>query len=417
MNTESDSNKFLVIKVPPEYRRLLPLHVTTTSNMLSTNQEEYQNLIQHKNKINSLKYRALWDHYKKISNRFELVHIPTNKRYNNKSIAYYIPLSRSFFKLWEMLHDLSLLKEHINPIVTAHIAEGPGGFIEAVLLYRDKYYYSNCRHSNKNLDKIFGITLKSTKKEIPGWRKFGYFLKQYPNVKICYGSDGTGDIYKVHNVVDFIKTVGTGTCQFVTADGGFDYSIDFDHQEQLSYRIILTEIVIALSIQKLSGSFVCKFFDTYTLFSIKLLWLLNCSYEEVIIIKPYTSRPANSERYVIAKNYLKNIPSYYIDQLFSVLHRWEIIENKNKLINDIFKNLNQNLYLNIITVYNSYTTKQQLTSIIKTLDLIDNKEKSTKKSAEIEQISAAFSWCSKYSVSINYKSSYLTDDNLVSLHP
>ena len=408
-------HKSLVIRVPREYRQLLRIQVTTTKDLtakIQTNLEEHELLIQYKNKINIPKYQDRWDCYKKLSNPFELIHIPTNKRYNNQSIAYYIPLSRSFFKMWEILHDLSLLKDTAKPIITGHVAEGPGGFIEAVLLYRDKYYYSNCRHSNENVDQIFGITLKSTKKEIPGWRKFGYFLKRYTNVKICYGSDGTGDIYNVDNIVNFIERVGSGSCQLVTADGGFDYSIDFNHQEQLSYRMILTEIVIALSIQKISGSFVCKFFDTYTLFSIKLLWLLNCTYEEVVITKPYTSRPANSERYIVAKQFL-GISSNYLNQLFSILQRWENIEVKRGYIQDIFGEMSQSLYLNVISTYNSYTTKKQLSNIIETLRLIDrDKSKQDISQIEFDQTLAAYYWCLKYAVSVNYKSVYLVGEKL-----
>lgn len=424
MNIESSSHKSLIIKVPREYRQLLQLQITTARDPIAriqTNLEEHKGLVQYKNKINIPKYQDRWDCYKKLSNRFELIHIPTNKRYNNQSIAYYIPLSRSFFKLWEILHDLALLKETTKPIVTAHVAEGPGGFIEAVLLYRDKYYYSNCRHRSQNMDQIFGITLKSTKKEIPGWRKFGYFLKRYPNVKICYGSDGTGNIYNVDNIVDFIETVGPGSCQLVTADGGFDYSIDFNHQEQLSYRMILTEIVIALSIQKVSGSFVCKFFDTYTLFSIKLLWLLNCTYEEVIITKPYTSRPANSERYIVARQFA-GISSSYLDQLLSVLRNWETMEKRGQ-VQDIFGELTQSLYLNVVSSYNSHTTQKQLSSIIHTLCLIDQDLSPKTQSStsddrqeisqiEFDQTLAAYYWCLKYAVSINYKSSYLMGEKL-----
>ena len=56
----------------------------------------------------------------------------------------------------------------------------------------------------------------------------------------------------------------------VTADGGFDFSIDFNKQEQLSYRLIFCEIVTALSVQRIGGHFVCKLFDLYTDASIKI---------------------------------------------------------------------------------------------------------------------------------------------------
>ena len=44
------------------------------------------------------------------------------------------------------------------------------------------------------------------------------------------------------------------------------------------------------------GHFICKVFDQFTPFSVGLLYLLYRCFEQVCIIKPVTSRPANSER-------------------------------------------------------------------------------------------------------------------------
>ena len=45
------------------------------------------------------------------------------------------------------------------------------------------------------------------------------------------------------------------------------------------------------------GHFVCKLFDLFTPFSIGLVYLMYRIFNKVSIIKPVTSRPANSERY------------------------------------------------------------------------------------------------------------------------
>ena len=54
-------------------------------------------------------------------------------------------------------------------MIIAGLAEGPGGFIEAILNFRSKY----C--SKK--DNIHAITLKSTNKDVPGWKKASSFIK------------------------------------------------------------------------------------------------------------------------------------------------------------------------------------------------------------------------------------------------
>ena len=49
----------------------------------------------------------------------------------------------------------------------------------------------------------------------------------------------------------------------------------------------------------LGGHFVCKVFDLFTPFSIGLVYLMYRAFDEVYIFKPVTSRPANSERYLL----------------------------------------------------------------------------------------------------------------------
>ena len=123
----------------------------------------------------------------------------------------------------------------------------------------------------------------------------------------------------------------------VTADGGFDFSTNFNKQEQSSLRIIFCEIVTALSIQKKGGAFVCKVYDTYTHVSISFLFLLSCLYNTVTITKPVTSRPANSEKYLVCQGF-KGISDMLLKKLHIIVKSWDIIDNKNQYI---FKIMNE----------------------------------------------------------------------------
>ena len=91
--------------------------------------------------------------------------------------------------------------------------------------------------------------------------------------------------------------------EFALADGGFDVTGQEDKQEVLSKQLYLCQILIALKSLRKDGDFVLKVFDTFTAFSIGLLYLLYCSFNAITIVKPYTSRPANSERYIFCKEY------------------------------------------------------------------------------------------------------------------
>ena len=63
------------------------------------------------------------------------------------------------------------------------------------------------------------------------------------------GYDNTGNLYKVENIQYLIDTI-KNKCDLVTGDGGFDYSKDFNKQEQFSYHLIFCEIVSAFAILK-----------------------------------------------------------------------------------------------------------------------------------------------------------------------
>jgi cap1 methyltransferase len=49
------------------------------------------------------------------------------------------------------------------------------------------------------------------------------------------------------------------------------------------------------------GHFICKLFDVFTPFSVGLVYIMRFCFENVSLLKPITSRPANSERYLIGK--------------------------------------------------------------------------------------------------------------------
>lgn len=86
--------------------------ITLNNNYLFFNKEEFDKLVELKNNIDTVTNASHWDRAKKLTNPYELVYTP-NKKLKIDSIADRNPLSRSYFKLWEILHEFS--KEHNNP--------------------------------------------------------------------------------------------------------------------------------------------------------------------------------------------------------------------------------------------------------------------------------------------------------------
>ena len=361
-----------------------------------TNLYEYNTLIDYKNKIDTLEDNKLWDNAKKLSNNYELIYLP-NKKFKYDSISKYEPLSRAYFKLFELLVDFNLI-ESKNPLKISSLAEGPGGFIEATINYRKRF--------NKIKDKINAITLYSSNKDIPGWNKSKNFLKKNSNVYVSYGADNTGDLYNIENILEYVKLFDHDA-DFITADGGFDFSYNFNKQEQLSYRILLCEIVTALSIQKIGGSFVCKFFDMYTEITQSLIYLLFSTYKEVYITKPNTSRTANSEKYIVCKGFL-GINKDYLNKLYILVKNFDYVNKNNMFVNKLFDyNFNSKFIYNIKSINTNFFTNQ-IQSITNTLKLIKNNSINIEFNDNIKkQTILAFKWCKHYKVSVNYNSKYL----------
>ena len=89
------------------------------------------------------------------------------------------------------------------------MAEGPGGFIEALQRFR-----------NNSTDIYTGITLIQEHKDIPKWNKIQNYMKQYPNIRLEYGPKRDGNLYYRHNL-DYILQHHRNKYDFITADGGF----------------------------------------------------------------------------------------------------------------------------------------------------------------------------------------------------
>jgi len=92
----------------------------------------------------------------------------------------------------------------------------------------------------------------------------------------------------------------------VLADGGFSVAGRESQQELLLKRLILCQFVCSLSVLRKGGNFMCKLFDIYSEFVAGLIYLMYRCFKQFAIIKPNTSRPANSERYIVFKSKLDN---------------------------------------------------------------------------------------------------------------
>lgn len=420
-----------------------------------------------KKQIDSCKSK--WDIFKKYTNTFEYIHtiIPNKKT----SVSKYKPISRSYFKMIELIDEFHFGLDSLQPIQTFHLAEGPGGFIEAVVNYRknikqtrisslgnkdggggggggggrrgegtggsddDDGYLSpsptgerNELYRNNHDDIYVGMTLlvpippPNTEENIhlptsylpfyscslkkidkhsgggngggggvnggsggddyrkldttempPNWKKIHSFLKDnHNNVIIEKGVDKTGNILSLNNFIKINETYGN-TMDFITADGGFDFSVNFSNQELSAIQLIYGQIVFALCMQKQGGSFVLKIYDCFMKSTVELMALLCSVYDSVYITKPNTSRSANSEKYVVCKGFNHSSVELYPYLFFAFK---EMLEKKTTphFIHGFLNKPLPQFFIQKLEKYNGILGQNQLENIEKTLTFINEDE-------------------------------------------
>jgi cap1 methyltransferase len=370
------------------------------------NKNCYEKLINYKDKIKPYFESKLWDTLKKFTNDYEFIYsthtkISINNTYKiYNSIVNINPISRSYFKLWEILTDMneeigSIFKKD-NFIYSAHIAEGPGGFIESFVNFVNKNYDICDKY-------IYGITLLSKNNKIPKWKfKKNYLIEN--NINLNHYKENSGNLYDINIIDYFIKKIGCNKCNFCTADGGFDFSSNYNSQEENFILFLISEIYLTLNLLKNNGNCVIKIYDIFNNKTIKILNIIYNLFDKIFFIKPYTSRPANSEKYLFCYNYNSIKSKNILNNLR------EIIINKN--INLLNENISYD-FLDIIFNYNIIYIKKQINSIENTLDFIEQYELFKKNNDIIQaenlldnkyqnNLKKIIKWC------INYNINYLT---------
>ena len=277
-------------------------------------------------------------------------------------------LSRAFYKLWEILTVFDLANN--KKLTCATLAEGPGGFVQAIIQYRKKYKF------NINDDKIFSITIHPEKGNNILMNKnfMGYYKKNHPKLicqfKTCtkntakkYTGKSNGDLTELKTINLFQKEISSKSTgiDLVTADGGFLWN-DENYQEQEGYKLILGEIITALKVLNKDGSFVLKIFETFTITTNKMLYILGLFFKEMYIYKPYFSRDSNSEKYVVCKGFKYEFKSKEVTSKVNILEKALGKMDSNLFVNDIFTDFNlPKDFLNKIKFINiNIANKQQI---------------------------------------------------------
>ena len=377
-----DNFKFtdLIVKMPNLEIDPINIKIRTTENISIDNQHEKKL----HDKISIIGY----DNFKGASvlaNIYSLVNINNidlfylkkilNIDKPRKCIEKKKILTRAYYKLWEIVDHFKLLDGNFSDgLVSSNVAEGPGGFIQAIIYYR-------AIHNKKEeylKDKVYGISLKveghlnfdNENKVVKKFREV--YESKYKILNISYGGDN-GDLTKIDVIRTYVNQFSKNKADIFTGDGGIVSNISLD-KELLNGQLILCEAIVGLAVLKVGGHFVLKIYTVTQPFTIELIQLLSSYFDEFYITKPVTSRIFNTEKYLVGKGF-KGIKDSELEKLFDLVKKLKQIQNDNKYIYSIFGNKINTEINNQIEKFNNVHFKIRLKLFDKIKFILDSNKK------------------------------------------
>jgi len=179
------------------------------------------------------------------------------------------------------------------------------------------------------------------------------------------------------------KNVKKNSCNLIISHYKKSVS-DENFIEQESYVEFINSIINILKNLADGGNVVLQYYDTFTLPSIKLIYIIQSFFENSYVYKPFLSRYSDSSRYLILKNYKSTKSDVVINKLEKCLKKIDdknypsdifpdlvlskdflsymkfinikLINNQQIMINDIVKYIKENNYYS--EKYHNYREKQ-----------------------------------------------------------
>ena len=314
-----------------------------------------------------------------VMNEFERYIDDYDEDIGNRSKKVFSPrpdiITRSFYKLWEIFFYFDIVNRKSKDFSSIHISDSPNPLVQSTMYYRDMY----CDNKNDSY-----YTLDSNGSDIALQKEFQN--KYAKNVK--YFKD-----------VDELCKGVKGRVDLITGDRGREWTSK-NTQEQECFDIIFEQILCAVKKQKQGGHFVCKFFETFTLTSIKYVALLAQLYESVYFVKPLASRGSNSEKYAVCLNFKANEKDAQaiatkLEGMYSKIKGL----GKSKFLVDIFPDfkIDNDFKMSVVNI-NKAVANEQLKSINRMIEYIEgtNYHGDVYVENRNKQIKAAEFWCSLF---------------------
>jgi len=222
---------------------------------------------------------------------------------------------------------------------------------------KNKFYYvvnpfetdiSNYEDDIKNSTKLYFKSNDVSTDFLKLWEIFFIFNIINKNIKNVYinSSSNVDEIldaytnklglkFKINLVKKESKSLDLIICN---TEINSDTDIPDNFIEQYFYKEFISHTLSILNNLNNEGNAIVKFYDSLSLATIKIIYILSTFFEDSLVYKPFTSRQSDSERYLILKNFKGTKNSDKIIKILeSIYENYE--DNKKKYVQDILPDL------------------------------------------------------------------------------
>ena len=221
-------------------------------------------------------------------------------------------VTNAWLKYWEIFTYFKLVNEKTK--VAFFNAELPGAALCAFNHYMKTVVKQNYTWRASSL---FPDKIDTTNTALDD--RYGLYTHNKDNWMMD-SAKNNGDMTILSNILDYVNRlqIEFSGVDFYSHDAGMGLDNDYNNQELINAKLNLGCALCGLLTLKKVGNFNAKQYTFFETFTWNLIFIYSKLFEEFYITKPLTSRPVNSEIYLIGKGFLgisDNIKEILINRL------------------------------------------------------------------------------------------------------
>ena len=250
------------------------------------------------------------DNFRKLSENLDL-YAGLKRHFMKKGFPF---ATNASLKMYELIKELDLIDCN-KPIRAFCDAELPGAFIVTInhfvktICKTPDFDWVGSSYYPEDAAKAGDLTILGDRYGFYTNNRNNWLIGPKPNALPVDVSDTTGDLMNGAVVVTLANAVharfeSTSGTTLATSDAGIDVSEDYSNQECDTSLLNYGQIIAAILSLAPGGHMVTKQYTFNRPFSRSLIALVSLLFEEAFVVKPVTSRPGNSEVYIVGKGFL-----------------------------------------------------------------------------------------------------------------